>query len=104
MRSPRMTRFSHGRDPDRETRPHRRKPPALGVGGVLKLGNLDRLPPGARAELLRVLTSPPRVRADVIRQFYERPGGQDMAELLMDLEEDDFLRAAVIERLRDRSQ
>ena len=31
-----------------------------------------RLPPGARADLLRVLNSPSDVRADVIRQFHER--------------------------------
>lgn len=61
---------------------------------------LARLPAGARADLLRVLTSPSNVRAHVIRQFYERPGGRDMAELLMDLEQDDFNRAAVIEALR----
>jgi hypothetical protein len=66
---------------------------------MLKIGDLGGMSPGARAELLRVLTSPPRVRADVIRQFYERPGGKEMAALLMDLEEDDFLRAGVIKSL-----
>lgn len=65
-----------------------------------KRRHLEALPPGARANLLRVLTSPPRVRADVIRQFHERPGGQDMAELLMLCEEDEFKRAAVVEALR----
>jgi hypothetical protein len=38
--------------------------------------------PGARRDLLRVLTSTPNVRADVIRQFHER-GADDMVELLM---------------------
>ncbi len=59
---------------------------------------LSKVPPGVRADLLRVLESPPEVRADVIRQFHER--GDDMAELLMDLEEDDFARAAMVELLR----
>lgn len=61
--------------------------------------DLALLGPAACADLLRVLTSPSHVRADVIRQFYERPGGQDVAELLMLCEEDDFKRAAVIEAL-----
>jgi hypothetical protein len=61
---------------------------------------LRRLTPGARADLLRVLTSPESVRADVIRQFWERPGGRDMADVLMDLEADDLIRLAVIEELR----
>lgn len=56
--------------------------------------------PGARAELLRVLTSPPHVRADVIRQIYERPANRSLAELLIDLEDDEIMRARVIESLR----
>jgi hypothetical protein len=59
---------------------------------------LGRIPPGARVELLRVLESPPDVRAHVIRQFHER--GLDLAEVLMDLEEDDLMREHVIEALR----
>lgn len=55
---------------------------------------------GARADLLRLLT-PPHVRADVIRQFYERRGKQGRAELLIDLEEDEIARATVIEILGD---
>lgn len=35
---------------------------------------LAELGPGARRDLLCVLTSPPHVLADVIRQFFERPG------------------------------
>jgi hypothetical protein len=66
-------------------------------------GNLARLEPGVRADLLRVLTSPAHVRADVIRQFYERPDGEEVAELLMICEEDDFRRAAVVEVLRGLS-
>lgn len=56
---------------------------------------------GAQRDLLRVLTSPSNVRADVIRQFYERPGNQGWAELLIDLEEDEIARATVIEILGD---
>ena len=58
------------------------------------LRKLQRIPAGARAELLRVLTSPSDVRADVIRQFHERH--VDLAEILMDLEADGTLRTAVI--------
>jgi hypothetical protein len=61
---------------------------------------LRRLTPGARADLLRVLESDSRVRADVIRQFHERPGGRGMAEVLVDLEADELLRLQVIEALR----
>ena len=38
--------------------------------------------------------------ADAIRQAYERPEGQDVAELLMLCETDDFKRAAMVEALR----
>jgi hypothetical protein len=60
---------------------------------------LRRLPPGARADLLRVLTSPSNVRADVIRQFHDR-GDEGMVEVLADLEADDLVRLQVIEELR----
>ena len=62
------------------------------------LETLAELSPRAREELLRVLTSPSNVRADVIRQFHER--GSVWAEALMDLEEDEYARAAVVEALR----
>ena len=58
-----------------------------------------RLSPGARADLLRVLTSPSNVRADVIRQFHDR-GEERMVEVLSELEADDLLRLQVIEALR----
>lgn len=64
------------------------------------LGHLHRLPAGARAELLQVLTSSSHVRADVIRQFHER-GATDMVELLILCEEDDFKRAAMNEALQE---
>jgi hypothetical protein len=47
----------------------------------------------------RVLTSPLNVRADVIRQFYER-GDTGMVEVLSDLEADEFIRLQVIDALR----
>jgi hypothetical protein len=56
--------------------------------------------PGARRELLMVLTSPSHVRADLIGQCFRRAGATHLGELLIDLEEDDFLRAAFIQTLR----
>jgi hypothetical protein len=61
---------------------------------------LRRLSPGARYDLLRVLTAPSNVRADVIRQFHERPDGGGMAEVLIDLEADELLRIQAIDVLR----
>lgn len=60
-----------------------------------------RLPPDVRRDLLRVLTSPSNVRADVIRQFHER-GDEGMVEVLAELEADELLRGRVIDVLRDR--
>ena len=60
---------------------------------------LRRLPPGACLDLLRVLTAPSNVRADVIRQFHER-GDAGMVEVLSDLEADELLRLQVIDALR----
>lgn len=56
------------------------------------------MPAGARRDLLRVLTSPSNVRADVIRQFHER-GYEEMVEVLVELEADDLLRLQVVEML-----
>jgi hypothetical protein len=47
----------------------------------------------------RVLTSPSNVRADVIRQFYER-GDAGMVEVLTDQEADELLRLRVGNVLR----
>lgn len=60
---------------------------------------LRRLPEGAKRELLRVLESNDVVRADVIRQFYER-GDSGMVEVLSHLEADEVLRFRVIGELR----
>jgi len=62
-------------------------------------GSLRKLPRGARADLLRVLESPSNVRADVIRQFYERGEG-GMVEVLTELEADAVLRWRVVDILR----
>lgn len=61
---------------------------------------LEEIGPGARHELLRVLSSPAEVRADVIRQFFDREGGGEMAELLMLLEEREWARQAMVDALR----
>jgi hypothetical protein len=54
----------------------------------------------ARADLLRVLTSPSNVRADIVRQFHER-GDAGMVEVLTELEADPLLRLAAIQELRN---
>jgi hypothetical protein len=57
----------------------------------------DALGPEARWDLLRLLTSPSEVRADVIRQLHERPDGQEMADLLIFLEEWEWARQGMIQ-------
>jgi hypothetical protein len=49
-----------------------------------------------------VLTSPSEVRADFIRQLHERPDGQEMADLLIFLEEWEWARQGMIEELFSR--
>jgi hypothetical protein len=61
--------------------------------------NLQGVPLGARRDLLRVLTSPSNVRADVIRQFHHR-GEAGMVEVLCEMEADEWLRLQVVEQLR----
>ena len=61
--------------------------------------SFDPIPDGPKRELLRVLESNDVVRADVIRQFYER-GDSGMVEVLSHLEADEVLRYRVIEELR----
>ena len=61
---------------------------------------LEEIGPGARRELLRLLGSPAEVRADAIHQFFAREGRGDMAELLMLIEEREWLRQAMVEALR----
>ena len=62
---------------------------------------LQRLTIGARRDLLRVLASPSKVRADLIRQMHQRADTRDLAELLMDLEAEPPLRLNVMEALKD---
>jgi hypothetical protein len=62
---------------------------------------LSALAPEVRREMLFLLTREPEVRADAIRQFYERPEGRELAEVLIDLEQDDTLRWRVVDLLRD---
>jgi ACT domain-containing protein len=47
----------------------------------------ERVSVGARRDLLRVLTSPSNLRANVIRQFHER-GEDGMVKALTELESD----------------
>ena len=63
--------------------------------------HVSRLSVGERRDLLRDLTAPSIIRADAIRQFRERPDGQRMAEVLMDLEADETLRLHVVDRADD---
>lgn len=62
---------------------------------------VKRLSLPVRAELLRLLGSESRVRADLIRQMYERSDTRKLAELLIDLEADPGLRLSVMEVLKD---
>lgn len=54
--------------------------------------HVSRLSVGERHALLQDLTAPSIIRADAIRQFRERPDGQGMADVLIDLEADETLR------------
>jgi hypothetical protein len=70
----------------------------MAEGGQVR--DLRGLSAGVRRDLLRVLTSDSRVRADVIRQFHER-GDKGMVEMLAEIEADDLLRWQVINVLAD---
>jgi hypothetical protein len=61
--------------------------------------SLDRIPHGAKHELLRPLESDDAVRADVIRQFHRR-GDAGMVEVLSHREADELPRFRIIEELR----
>jgi hypothetical protein len=79
--------------------------PSFGFGGLPVedrfLEAIKLFEPAARRELLTVLTSSDIVRADLIRQLWERKEGHPMAEPLMDLEEDRAARAVVVGLLRE---
>jgi hypothetical protein len=53
----------------------------------------------ARRTLLVILTSPSEVRADTIGRLHARHEGADLAELLIELEEKEWARLWLIERL-----
>jgi transcriptional regulator with XRE-family HTH domain len=61
-------------------------------------------PARSRRALLRVLLADSDVRADLIRQFYERDDTRSLADVLMDLESDDVLRVTVIGLLEELEQ
>ena len=62
---------------------------------------LDALGPAPRAELLRVLTLPDFDRADAIGSYWGNPKIRTFAELLIDCEEDQTLRAVLVGILRE---
>jgi len=51
--------------------------------------------------MLRTLAAEPAARAEVIRQLYEDPESREVAELLMDQEEDRRVKADVMEALNE---
>jgi hypothetical protein len=65
----------------------------------MRLASLTRSDQRRVGISFRVLTSPREVRADVIRQLHERPDGQEMADLLIFLEEWEWARQRMIEEL-----
>lgn len=64
---------------------------------------LDALGP-ALAQLLHVLMLPDFDRADRIGEFYGNPKTRTFAELLIDAEEDPYLRAVLAGMLREGRQ
>jgi hypothetical protein len=66
-------------------------------------GFFRQLLSSARNDLLRVLTPPSRVRADVIRQFHER-GNDGIVAVLTELGADELLRLHVIDVLRNAEE
>ena len=74
--------------------------PQVGDLSRRAIRHVSRLSVDERRDLLRDLTAPSIIRADAIRQFRERPDGQRMAEILMDLEADEPLRLHVVDALR----
>jgi hypothetical protein len=65
---------------------------------------LDALGPTPRAELLHVLTLPDYERAGRIGEFYGNPKTRSFAELLIDAEEDPYLRAVLVGMLQEASR
>jgi hypothetical protein len=61
---------------------------------------LAGLEPEKLDEVLEILTSPRKVRAEAVRRYWERADARQVADVLMDLEVDDQARAQVIATLR----
>jgi hypothetical protein len=69
------------------------------------IAGLQRLSPGVREDLLRILEAPVEVRGDYISQSALRPEASSLVETLRELHYDDALRAEVVDvvrRLRTR--
>lgn len=62
---------------------------------------LDTLGPAPRAELLHVLMLPDYERAGRIGEFHGNPKTRRFAQLLIDAEEDPYLRAVLVGILRE---
>jgi hypothetical protein len=62
---------------------------------------LDALGPGPRAELPHVLMLPDFDRVDAIGSYWGNPKTRAFAELLIDCEEDQVLRAVLVGMLRE---
>ncbi len=97
--------------PCRNFRPRTRMDEPMDKPSVARLPIEDRFlaaielfEPAARAELLAVLTSSEIVRADLIRQLWERREAHPIAELLMDLEADRAAQAVLVGLLRESLQ
>jgi hypothetical protein len=58
----------------------------------------------ARLTLLRILISPPEVRAGAIGRLHARDDGADLSELLIELEEKEWARQWFVEQLRGTSR
>jgi hypothetical protein len=63
---------------------------------------LDRIGPGPRAALLRMLEAPEEERAALIGRLYRRDDGELLGELLFELEDKEWARQFVIEELHRR--
>jgi hypothetical protein len=61
---------------------------------------LEALGPDARVELLRVLGLSSEERTEHVRMLFANPRSQEIAELLMDIEDDPAARGIVVTELR----